>query len=576
MTGVQTCALPILKVVSSLNKDVKELKSKSEERSEQKEAEEKAEKKYSLEDMNKKLDKILKQVGDAKKDDGGFIGAAMKLFFGVEGAAIVAEIAEIGTVVVPAILAVATWAAEIGAIYHMMKKVFGDGDMEDAAKAGDRETVEKLMRKKVDREKMDIEGDTGDTLYATAEDQEKEVQKRVDKYMDENQNAQLKALKKAATNPSEMGWDRLKEDLQKWCKDQNFDSKTTKAWMDEYDRRRSQKDIWGSSGVAPKIDVFIQMIAPQVTATLNAQGITLPKITPPQVTPDKSSSTGERTSLGGEITINGKSYAAENSDLSKLSFNDVKEKIKNIEVGKGNKGQGPYDTTADWIPSPKPITQMTLKEVMDYQKNTLGPEFKKRHPGHPASSGLGAYAFEGTTLAESVKRMKLDLNQKFTPELQDRIAEELFNLQQKSGNLGTTWGYFSQTSAAGRKMMADINARAGNKPGTASPAMPKEAQGYSDELLQQIGEKGGLTTASLAAQQATPQQIDEIHNAIRSHAALTLQTQQLIVKIANSQHATVAKAAEGGAAKGAAAANRGSGAPIPTPTAKNPDASLHA
>ena len=59
------------------------------------------------------------------------------------------------------------------------------------------------------------------------------------------------------------------------------------------------------------------------------------------------------------------------------------------------------------------LTDMTVKEVLEFQKQMV-------KDGSP-SSAIGAHQFINKTLEEEIKKQKIDLNSKFSPELQDSL-----------------------------------------------------------------------------------------------------------------------------------------------------------
>lgn len=69
----------------------------------------------------------------------------------------------------------------------------------------------------------------------------------------------------------------------------------------------------------------------------------------------------------------------------------------------------------------KPLTEMTLFEVFALQE--------KMKPS--GSTAVGAYQFMGPTLKEVTKQMALSSNEKFTPELQDKMI--IFRLEKLRG-----------------------------------------------------------------------------------------------------------------------------------------------
>lgn len=66
------------------------------------------------------------------------------------------------------------------------------------------------------------------------------------------------------------------------------------------------------------------------------------------------------------------------------------------------------------------LTDMTVGEIMNLQKDTgiSNPEWIKKGKLH----AVGRYQFIGPTLAERIRKLKIDPSQKFTPELQDKLA----------------------------------------------------------------------------------------------------------------------------------------------------------
>lgn len=86
--------------------------------------------------------------------------------------------------------------------------------------------------------------------------------------------------------------------------------------------------------------------------------------------------------------------------------------IASIEAPKG------YDTIYgnNQYRLKKPITSMTLRELLEAQK-TFTAQFK--------SSASGRYQFMRQTLVDLINELKLKPEQKFTPDLQDRLAYHL-------------------------------------------------------------------------------------------------------------------------------------------------------
>lgn len=112
-------------------------------------------------------------------------------------------------------------------------------------------------------------------------------------------------------------------------------------------------------------------------------------------------------------------------------------------LGPGAKGD-PYNVVfgfGKYGKPPKPLTEMTMGEVFQFGRNTLIPNTKGKisTPGK-GTSASGAYQFVGTTMRKYGKKLYGDAweTTKFTPEVQDRLAEALFN-DVKHTNLKTTW-----------------------------------------------------------------------------------------------------------------------------------------
>lgn len=100
---------------------------------------------------------------------------------------------------------------------------------------------------------------------------------------------------------------------------------------------------------------------------------------------------------------------------------------------------------------PKPLTSMTIKEVLDFQRGPMRAATKGyRGANDVGSTGAGAYQFESNTLAENARLTFGDawMNAPFTPENQDRIAETLYNrVRGNSSQLANTWFVFKGGAA---------------------------------------------------------------------------------------------------------------------------------
>lgn len=109
-------------------------------------------------------------------------------------------------------------------------------------------------------------------------------------------------------------------------------------------------------------------------------------------------------------------------------------------------GNGQYGTP------PKPITTMTMGEVIDFGKNTLIPNSKAAGVGRDSrglvgSSASGAYQITQETLQRYAPKVLGDnwQSQTFSAENQDKIAEAIFN-DSKGGNLKAVWASLPNAS----------------------------------------------------------------------------------------------------------------------------------
>lgn len=92
---------------------------------------------------------------------------------------------------------------------------------------------------------------------------------------------------------------------------------------------------------------------------------------------------------------------------------------------------------------PKPLTESTIKEVVDFGNNVLIPNTRgtlKNQPATVGTSASGRYQFTQETLKDLAPKVlgKDWENMTFDAATQDKLGEALFN-QRKSGNLKATW-----------------------------------------------------------------------------------------------------------------------------------------
>jgi hypothetical protein len=139
--------------------------------------------------------------------------------------------------------------------------------------------------------------------------------------------------------------------------------------------------------------------------------------------------------------------------FANIPFAQVKQRIVGRE---GPAALGGYNALAYNTPGgrnaagvpqpPKPLTSMTIKEVLDFQRGPMRAATKGyRSASDVGSTGVGAYQFESRTLAENAKIALGEawMNAPFTPQIQDRIAETLYNrVRGNQAQLANTWFVF--------------------------------------------------------------------------------------------------------------------------------------
>jgi hypothetical protein len=152
--------------------------------------------------------------------------------------------------------------------------------------------------------------------------------------------------------------------------------------------------------------------------------------------------------------------AGTSGSFANIPFAQVKQRIVGREgpAALGGYSALAYNTpdgrNAAGVPQPpKPLTSMTIKEVLDFQRGPMRAATKgyRNRTGQwtkpdPGSTGVGAYQFESRTLAENAKLALGEawMNAPFTPQNQDRIAETLYNrVRGNQAQLASTWAVFS-------------------------------------------------------------------------------------------------------------------------------------
>lgn len=145
---------------------------------------------------------------------------------------------------------------------------------------------------------------------------------------------------------------------------------------------------------------------------------------------------------------------------SKYEWEDIRDRLGAKESGGRS---DPYDTIAYDVPTrrgvqnaagirpPKPISQMTMGELSDWQETQMrapSRDYGARRfgPNDPrakyGSTGVGRYQFERSTLIPTAEREfgKDWRNQPYSPENQERLAKNLWNNVRDNPQLArNTW-----------------------------------------------------------------------------------------------------------------------------------------
>ena len=99
----------------------------------------------------------------------------------------------------------------------------------------------------------------------------------------------------------------------------------------------------------------------------------------------------------------------------------------------------------------RPLTDMTVGEIMELQRDGGGLS-NDQWINQGKLHAVGRYQFIGPTLADRVNKLKIDPNEKFTPELQDKLA---LNYIKEAGSISPWVGPSDKATAEER---AEINA----------------------------------------------------------------------------------------------------------------------
>lgn len=104
-------------------------------------------------------------------------------------------------------------------------------------------------------------------------------------------------------------------------------------------------------------------------------------------------------------------------------------------IAKGESGKAGYD--AAWngsrVKPSKPLSQMTLGEVRQWQKDTLNEQISRGVPQNRRSSAAGRYQFISGTLASTMQKAGLKDDDLFSPENQDKLALTLLDANKNKG-----------------------------------------------------------------------------------------------------------------------------------------------
>lgn len=89
---------------------------------------------------------------------------------------------------------------------------------------------------------------------------------------------------------------------------------------------------------------------------------------------------------------------------------------------------------------PKPLSEMTVKEVLDYQTKLFQAGKQKNGVGH---TGVGAFAIQKAGLEEAVQKGAIGLNDRFDRVGQEKVGTYIWN-SRRGMSMGKTWVYTGQ------------------------------------------------------------------------------------------------------------------------------------
>lgn len=176
---------------------------------------------------------------------------------------------------------------------------------------------------------------------------------------------------------------------------------------------------------------------------------------------------GQFKGLVGDATITGDPTSAGGlQDYSNVPFASVRSALLGSE-GPGHLGG--YDALAYNTPGggndagvkpPKPVSQMTLGELYDFQTGPMRAKTRGRRGAKDVgSTGAGAYQFESQTLADTAQKVfgANWRNVQFSGANQDKLAENLYNrVRGNAVALGNTWNVFRGNGLDGAAKAAQV------------------------------------------------------------------------------------------------------------------------
>lgn len=251
----------------------------------------------------------------------------------------------------------------------------------------------------------DIEDNVQDTKEATRE--HASLLKQLNDA--ENDYKILSASNTATLKKQIDAQDKLVDDLAKKSKDKNLSElERTRAEVEWYEARRRKNllyEQYGATRGGADADKLKQMRLDRINQLQRDLAGTQERInTLQKENTTLSNKMGVLTGVQREDISSSQTSAQTDAKLGKLlDF-----------IGKAE-GAG-YNTLVGGKTTN--LTEMSVQEVLDFQKTMT------KEKGY-ISSALGKYQFINSTLSELVSKLGIDKTQKFSPELQDKLAKQL-------------------------------------------------------------------------------------------------------------------------------------------------------